>query len=487
MSGGYGLPSPSGARIAGDDYQHLFTWLQALKLRRKVEGVTHVELEVGGNHNVDDVVVHRETGPPLYYQVKFVTAQREPLSHEWFTDPDGAAKSPLQRFYDSFIKLSDGDRRPEMALETNRWPLDNDPILVHVDGQTHKLVPRLPLAAAGSPSGKARRAWADHLGISEDELYEMLEHLGIRAGRSSFEELRDHCCWLMGTVGLLDDVNAVDIGMAEMRRLIRQGIRRLDAPALAEIVAKKRLERGASRATLLVQQLDKDPLPELATAVVDWVDLFEGDEPAARRQLRDPRGWNTMLRPELREAVADVKQQGHREVLVAGKMRLSTALVVGVELSDVAGFAVAIRQRDEEWSSGGDRADVELERREVEVSQGQEVAVGISIAADLTADVVGYLQAEGLPISRFVNLLPAGGASRSAISTPEEARGYAEALLDALRVEASAGAPRLRLFQACPIGLSLLLGHVWNRLPETQLYEDLGAEAGYAPTFQLAG
>jgi hypothetical protein len=483
----YGLPSPSGARIAGDDYQHLFTWLQALKLRREVEGVTHVELEVGGNHNVDDVVVHRETGPPLYHQVKFVTAQREPLSHEWFTDPDGATKSPLQRFYDSFIKLSDDDRRPEMALETNRWPVDGDPILICVDGQTHKLVPRLPLATAGSASGRARRVWAEHLGVSEDELYEMLEHLEIRAGRSSFEELREHCCWLMGAVGLLDDVNAVDVGMSEMRRLVRQGIRRLDAASLAEIIAEKRLERGATRATLLVQQLDKDPLPELATTAVDWVELFQGNEPAARRQLQDPRGWNEVLRPQLREAVAALRLEGHRDVLVAGKMRLSIGLTVGVELSDVAGFAVAIRQRDDEWSSDGERTEVELERREVEVGQGEEVAVGISIAADVADDVVAYLQAEGLPISRFVNLSPVSGAGRSAISTPAEARGYAQALLDALRTEAAAGAPRLHLFQACPIGLSLLLGHIWNRLPETQLYEDLGAGAGYAPTFRLVG
>jgi SMODS-associated and fused to various effectors sensor domain len=68
-----------------------------------------------------------------------------------------------------------------------------------------------------------------------------------------------------------------------------------------------------------------------------------------------------------------------------------------------------------------------------------------------------------------------------------EARGYAQALLDALRSESSGGVPRLHLFQAGPLGLALLLGHVWNRLPETQVYDDLGSSRGYAPTFQLAG
>jgi hypothetical protein len=483
----YGLPSPSGARIAGDDYQHLFTWLQALKLRREVEGVTHIEIEVGGGHNVDDVVVHRQNGPALYYQVKFVTAQREPLSHDWFTDPGDAQRSPLQRFYDSFVKLTEDGGRPEMVLETNRWPVDGDPILICVDGQSHKLVPRLPLAAAGSASGRVRREWAEHLGISEGELYEMFEHLEIRAGRSSFEELREHCCWLMGAVGLLDDVDAVDVGMGEIRRLVRQGVRHLDAAALAEIIAEKRLERGQSRATLLVQQLDRDALPELATASVDWVALFEGDEPAARRQLHDPSGWNDVLRPQLREAVAEIKEQGHRDVAVAGALRLSTAMATGIEMSDVAGFTVAVRQRDREWSSSGDRVEAALDRVVLEVAQGDQLAVGISVAVDIGADVVAYLQREKIPVRMFVNLLPASGVGRDAIGGPEEARGLAQALLDAIRGEVRGYALPLHLFAAGPLGLSLLLGHVWNRMPETQLYDDLGADRGYAPTFHLAG
>lgn len=485
MSDEQRLPSPSGARIAGDDYQHLFTWLQALKLLRETEGVTHIELEVGG-HNVDDVVVHRASAPPLYHQVKFVVDQRAPLAHEWFTDPAGGAKSPLQRFYESFEKLSDGGR-PEMALETNRWPVDGDPILMHVDGRTHKLVPRLALAAAGSESGKVRAAWAAHVGVSEPQLLEMLGHLQIHAGRSSYEELREHCRWLMSAVGLLDDVNAVDVGIGEMRRLVREGIRRLDAETLREIIDTKRLGRGAQHGVLLVQQLDLDSYPELATASVDWVELFEGDEPAARRQLRDPTLWNATLRPQLHEAVEEIRRQGYRDVIVTGTMRLPTAFAVGVELSDVAGFSVAYRQRGQDWSSGGDLSPVELVRNELEVGQGDELAVGISIAADLTDDVVQYLNNAEVPVAAFVNLTPSGGVGRHALASPDEARGYTQALLNAIRAEARSGTRRLHLFQAGPVALALLLGHIWNRLPETQLYEDLGPGRGYAPTFRLGG
>jgi hypothetical protein len=482
-------PSARGAGIAGDDYQHLLTWVQALKLLLDDEAVTRIGLEVGGGHNVDDIVVHYRTGPPLYHQVKFVTDQRDPLSHEWFTTvPSGARRSPLQRFYESFNTLAVNGERPRMILETNRWPVANDPILRHVDGRTHKLLPRLREPGPQSESGRARRAWADHLAVSEGELLEMLEHLEVRAGRSSLEELRESCRWLMGSAGLQSDLNAVDVGMGEMRRLVRDGIRDLDEALLREIVAERRLAADGKRATLLIQQIDHDPWPELATASVDWVERFEGDEPAARRQLRDPDGWNGELRPELRDAVGTIRQRDFREVLVAGKMRLAAGFLAGFELSDVAGFSVALQQRDEEWASSGDRIDVPIVTETIEVGAGRDLAVGVSIAAELGDDVRAYVERERLPVGRIVIIRPQDGIGRAAIAGADEARGLANAVFDATRAEVrGTELPVLHVFQAAPLGFAVLLGHTWNWMPETVLYESLGPGRGYAPTFRLPG
>jgi|SRR5579859_2109276 len=480
-------PSARGAGIAGDDYQHLFTWLQALKLLLTEADVARIGLEVGGGHNVDDVVLYRNAGAPLYHQVKFVTDQRDPLSHEWFiTVPRGARRSPLKRFHDSFNTLTVNGDRPEMVLETNRWPAAGDPILQHVDGRTHKLLPRLREPGSRSESGRARRLWAEHLGISEDQLLDLLEHLEIRAGRSSFEELREHCCWLMAAVGLQADINAVDVGMGEMRRLVREGVRELDETLLREIIAQKRLAAAGTRATLLVQQIDHDPWPELATASVDWVDMFEGDEPAARRQLRDPNGWNKTLRPQLREAIDAIRELDVRDVLVAGKMRLAAGFLAGFELSDVAGFSVAVQQRDEEWASSGERANATVAIETIEFGRGNEIAIGISIAADLTDDVIAHLSREGVPVAKLVIIRPECGVGRTAIEGPAEARGLANAILDAARIEVrNTNAPALHLFQAAPLGFAVLLGHMWNRMPETVLYDDLGTGRGYTATFGL--
>jgi len=483
-----GIPSPSGARLSGDDYQHTFTWLHALKLLHEVSGVTRIEFEVAGAGNVDDLIVHRRDAPTIYHQVKFVQAHQEPLTYEWFLTPPPPSRrqSPLQRFYESYKQLTRNGQAPEMALQTNRLQAPDDPILRHVSGRACKLVPRLAAETPGSTSGKARAAWAEHLGISEEELLEMLEHFGIHAGRGSLEALQEECSYLMAAVGLRPDVAAVSIGAGEIRRLIGEGVRELDVERLREIIQEQRLAVDTKRGTLLVQALEFDPWPEVATATVDWVDLFQGDEAAARRQLRDPAGWNGVLRPQLREAVAEIKRQGYRDVLVVGTMRLSIGLTVGVELSDTAGFTVALRQRGEEWSSAGRGAHVAVTSQSVNLGQGDEVAIGISVAVDLAKDVVDFIKSNALSVGQFVNLVPARGAGRNVVTDEAEAKGLCQGLLDASRAVAS-GAPRAHLFQAGPLGLALLLGHVWNRMPETQLYDDLGAGRGYTPTFRLAG
>src|SRR3954451_2118888 len=92
--------SASGARIQGDDYQHLYAWWQALRLLTPGTDVTQIEVEALSAGNLDDVVVRRTSGPDEYTQVKYSVDASKPVSSEWFTTRGtGAdAKSPLERF-----------------------------------------------------------------------------------------------------------------------------------------------------------------------------------------------------------------------------------------------------------------------------------------------------------------------------------------------------------------------------------------------------
>jgi hypothetical protein len=481
------IPSASGARLAGDDYQHLLTWVHALKLLLVDGGVTKIEFEADGAGNVDDLVIHRIDEPTLYHQIKFVTSNRTPLTHEWFTAPPaGSKRSPLQRFYESYTTLTAAEgSRPEMALHTNRLPDPNDPILELISGTDCKLVPRLEAKPPGSAAGKVRSAWAEHLGIPEDKLLTFLGSLAIRAGRDALDDLQEQCAWAMRAVGFRPDLAAVLAAIGALRELIRTGVRELDASGLRELADKLHLLAGTPRATLLVQSLSPDPWPETATAAVDWVDLFEGDEPGSRRQLKDPAGWNDQLKPELVAAVDRIRRARLTDVDVQGTMRLATGLLVGVQLSEVAGFNVTRMAHDGEWSSHGRREAADVARELVEIGQGDELAVAMAVSQPIRDDVVTFIQANQLPVGRLVVYSPPGDANRQAVESPEAGLALAGSISSALRNDTRDRRVGVHLFQSCPLPLAILVGHLWNRMPKTQLYEDLGPGGGYAPAFTI--
>jgi hypothetical protein len=482
-----GLPSASGARLAGDDYQHALTWIHALKLLLTDGDVTRIEFEADNAGNVDDLIVHRIGQPTLYQQIKFVVAHKQPLTHDWFTTPpQGSKKSPLQRFHESYTKLTSVDGAPpEMALHTNRLPAHGDSILKLVSGSDWKLVPRLAAEGAGSAAGKVRREWAEHLGVTEEELLSFLGHLAIRSGRDALDDLQEQCAWAMRAVGFRSDVAAVLAAVGALRELIRKGVRELDAVAVQDLAGTLELLAGKPRATLLVQSLRPDPWPETATASVDWVDLFEGEDAGSRRQLKDPSGWNDRLKPELAAAVDLISRARLTDVDVRGTMRLATGLLVGAQLSEVAGFKVAVAGREGEWTSTTPREPATVEREWIDVDQGDELAAVIAVSQPIREDVLAYIRTETLPVGKLVIYSAPGGPSREAVKSPEVGVGLAAAISQALRADTSGRRDGLHLFQSAPLPLAVIVGHLWNRMPRTRLYEDLGPGEGYAATFTI--
>lgn len=480
------LPSASGARIAGDDYQHVLTWLHALHLLLQESDVTKIEFEADRAGNVDDLVVHRRHDPALYHQIKFVVDQRTPLTHEWFTTPSKrGGKSPLQRFYDAYKDLPNSKGQPpEMALHTNRLPAPNDAVLKHVSGTDCKLVPRLLAPGSRSQTGRIRDQWADHLGIREEELATFLRNLSIRSGREGLEELEDRCSWAMRAVGYRAEIDAILSAIGALRKLIRTGIRQLDADAIRELAGELNLSAQEPRATLLIQSLMPDPWPESATVSVDWVDLFEGDDASTRRQLHEPSDWNIRLKPDLVAAVDKLRRYQLMAVSIHGSMRLSTGILAGFLLSDVAGFGVASMGREGEWSSDGPRQAMSIAREVIEIRDAEDLAIALAVSQPIAEDVADFVASVD-SVGKLIVYTPKDGPSRRAIANPAAGLGLADEISAALRQDTRYGPGTLHLFQACPLPLSIQVGHLWNRMPRTQLYDDLGPGRGYIPTFLI--
>jgi CBASS immunity sensor of nucleotide second messenger signals len=478
--------SASGARIQGDDYQHLFVWFQAIRLLHPETEVARVEIESYGAGNVDDLVVRQAEGPDEYFQVKYSVDASKPISSEWFTaasTPNG--RSPLQRLVLSWQSLKVKGKVPELTLFTNRLLDPTDPILRLRSGTRATVGQRLQEEAPASAARKQLALWAQHAGVSVDELLEVLSHLGIKTDQGSWSGLIEAARDRMGWLGLCTSEVDVESGVTAIRSWVKNGVRSLGRTELEREIERRSLRAGKRYSTLLVEAIDHAPWPDAAQVRLDWVNLFEGDEPRARRQLRDPSGWSTRLRPEMVEAARAVTAAGGDRVLVRGYMRLPLWFLSGAELPDTRGHHVACVQRGQWWSSDATPQAFPLRAVPTPLGQGHDIAIGLSVTNSIAADVVAYCKQAAIPASEYVDISPCGGVGPNAIADGQTALSWAVAARDAARSAVPVGGARVHLFMSGPAGGALLLGHVWNRVGLTRVYEDLSP--GYAPTFEIPG
>jgi hypothetical protein len=98
--------------------------------------------------------------------------------------------------------------------------------------------------------------------------------------------------------------------------------------------------------------------------------------------------------------------------------------------------------------------------------------------------VIDWLRDTQAPIRDVITVsVPSGQAKDNAITDPAEAVALAVGIRDVAR-QAVRTSPRIHLFAACPAGLALLLGHRWNRVSATYVYEDLKTSYMHAYTIQ---
>jgi hypothetical protein len=120
----------SGARILGDDVQHLIAWYHVLRTQRADTTITELAVEADSAGNVDDLTLRRSAGPVEYWQVKASVDATSPLTEAWlFEHPEGK-KSLLQRLHASWLKLRPGnDLPPKIVLATTKAIDPSDPVL----------------------------------------------------------------------------------------------------------------------------------------------------------------------------------------------------------------------------------------------------------------------------------------------------------------------------------------------------------------------
>jgi hypothetical protein len=483
--------SASGARQGGDEYQHLVAWNRIVRAWHGGH-LAAIEIEAIGVGNLDDLVIHGSDGHSEYAQIRYAVDATTPLNQEYLTSSAPRGTSVLQKFLASYRGL--GPDGGALRLITNRAADASDPVFSLVDGGSGFLVPQLARVSPRSAAGRARAELAEHLGCSEDELLAFFGVFEFRLGRAHQAEL-EFAQALMAQAGLRSDPPSIRRGIDLVRTWVLDGRRILTGDELqAEIDG---LDIGATDpwGILFVQALRLDVEAVEADEALDWVDLFEGETAAARRRVKDPASYDTVMQPQLEEAAERIVASGLGHVLVRGAFRLPAAFAIGAALPRVRGVELTRRQGPDLWGTdatsqgstaladvrGEDNADVRTE-----LSQGPDLAIVIGLTNNPHGDVVAYARAASLPVREVLALRPLAGSADDVVSGPGNAVAWAQTLRDAVRTEMSRyRGYGVHLFFACPSAVALFLGHRWNRVAPTLTYEDLNG-GSYQPAFYVS-
>lgn len=479
-------PSATGVRIAGDRFQWLVAWGACLEaLLDDVPGaanpIVSIGVELDGVGNLDDVVVRRASPPHTYKQVKYTVDSRTPVNTAYLTQPSpSGGPSILEKIASAWRDFSRGGDSLELVIVTNRQADPRDVLVARRDSRTRLLMPRAGEGSPRSAAGKARAEWATAVGVTELELVELLGVLQFQIGRDPEDEAR-LVRYQMAAAGLRHDDSAIHSGTDWIARQVINGRRQIDLGDVRGFIETAGLRIDSTRAIVSVATLVPDPLASHALVAIDWVDRFDGSEAYSKRCPQPPASWE-----ELQNEIEAIPSRlgSSRRLLITGSLRLAPAFAVGAAVRQVSGYEIAAMQRGEAWSSEeAYSAPAVPTVAEHAIDQGEDLAVAIEVATPIAADVMRWIRKQRVPVRRLVSISPAGGPRDNAVAGAADACALAVGIRETVRTEVK-GCPRLHLFLAAPMGLALLLGHRWNRVAPTVVYEDLAA-LGYDAAFTV--
>ena len=469
-------PSSSGARIGGDDLQHLVAWYWCLKMLGPTSTIVAIRVEADVAGNLDDVTIEYGDGRHHYIQVKASVSASGRVNASWLMSRrSSAARSLIQKLYESWDVLG----RPADGIElvTSR-PIDPDePLLRGLDRKN-----RIGAALRRNSSKKlcdARERLARHVSCTEADLCDFFDVLAIRAGQTESEWLSRVSDVAIG-VGVRSDELDILLALGWIREWVKDTRDPRDAERVGSAVDELGLKAEAPRELVVIQGIDAVPT-DSAIDTIHWTDRFRGDRPEARRGLVDPADWNGALSDDLKAMKARLIAGNHRRILLRGALRLPCWFAIGATLREVAGFDIAIDHRGQVWAA--DMTDLSLpdvQVRAAEVIGNGRVVVVVAISTDATHDVRSALVDSHT--GRLVTLGLMGKPSPSALKGPRDTMAAAVAIRSWVRLNIGHTEIDLVLMTSAPF--ALFLGHVWDRIAPTTIHEDLAP--GYEPAFRLS-
>ena len=482
-----------GARTEGDVFQGLFFWKQAAGLFIPRTLVQRVILEHDEASGVDDVAVfYSDSGIDAggylctadYYQLKYHIDRRDMYSAAAIIDPSfiGGESSLLQRFYNAYKRLVPSPGRFRLNLASN-WRCKDDDLLASAIREYDGALPdAFYTDSKKCKMGKIREEWCTHLGIDINEFKSFAMTLRFQLdhfGRCDFREMVHDRLSLAG-LSVPDSSHAASPYESLVQQFLMNGPHSFDSESLRRLCEKEGL-------------FSRDQLPTSVpkVAVRSLIRFAEGIEGESDeflcvasqfigRHPRDHQSWASAAQSIVGFfAVADRRarlRSSEHSVLL--ECHGSLSLLTGYELSRNSGCLVYPIQKPKQvlWKpkqAGRDGSPASWQQEIIpQRAKTDDIAVSLSVANDITADVIRYLkEEEAPPVSCLLSLKPATGNGQNSIQDPDHASQLAAALIPILRDVRPVPTGRVHLFMSAPNGLLFFIGQYREALGKVVLYE----------------
>jgi SMODS-associated and fused to various effectors sensor domain len=405
------------ARMQGDDYQARFFWLQACRLFQPYTKVCHVAYELDRVKSFDDVVVTYseplclERGDLVeadYFQVKFHVNQAGAFTCAAFIDPkfiNATRVSLLQRLHAAQRAFAPNGTGCRLIIVSPWIVHPDDPlaVLVSNNGGEFHLDKLFDGTGDRSEMGRVRKLWRDHLGIGDDDLKTVLRPLRIYKNAPTLLAINEDLNRQLDALGFVPVALGQKVHPYDdlIKKLLAEGSNEFTRDILLTVTERESLRRCE------LTSAKNEVVPIGIRSFMRWAEHME-DETADMlclvrffdgRGVCNGRFWSDNIFPEVESFISKHSVSGKPSLLMLDT-HSSVAFAAGYCLESKSGADIAPVQRTragkEIWhpqrlttnDNCAGWSVTDTERR----SEGNDVAVAISVTHDVTIDVKDYVE-----------------------------------------------------------------------------------------------